>query len=239
MRHKKTPYLKVDVLTLFPKMFNGPLSESMVRLAQRKGLVSISVHNLREWAHDNHKTCDDKPFGGGPGMVMKIEPVFEALKKIRKKGKIIMLSPRGKQFNQKIAKALSRKKHLIFLCGHYEGVDERVHEHLVDLELSVGDFVTTGGELPVACVIDAVVRLVPGVLGNDDSLQSESFQNGLLEYPQYTRPGEFKDWKVPDVLRSGVHQKIAAWRGEAALHLTRRYRPDLYESHLKHSHHEE
>ena len=222
---------RIDILTLFPNMFDGPLSESMVRLAQKKGLVKIKVHNLRKWTHDLHRTCDDKPFGGGPGMVMKVEPIFKALRQIKKKARakscVVMLTPRGKPFDQQAAKALSKKKHLIFVCGHYEGVDERVHEHLVDEEISIGDFITTGGELPTLCVIDALVRLIPDVLGNIDSLSSESFQNHLLEYPQYTRPHEFRGWKAPVILRSGVHRDIAKWREAEALLKTRRYRPDL------------
>ncbi len=221
------PSLKIDILTLFPKIFEGPLDESMVRLAQKKGHVKIRVHNLRQWTHDRHKTCDDKPFGGGPGMVMKIEPIFAALKEIRKRGEVVMLSPRGKVFSQQLAKALSRKKHLIFICGHYEGIDERAHEHLVDQEISIGDFVTTGGEYPALCVIDAIVRLVPGVLGNQKSLHAESFEGNLLEYPHYTRPAEFNGWKVPDVLRSGVHAEVSKWRGKKAERLTRKWRPDL------------
>ncbi len=210
-------------------MFNGPLGESMVRLAQKKKLVKIQVHNLRKWTYDKHKTCDDKPFGGGPGMVMKIEPIFKALCEIGRpaKGHVIMLSPRGRVFNQKMANALSKKKHLIFVCGHYEGVDERVHGHLVDQEISIGDFVTTGGELPALCIIDAIARLIPGVLGNQSSLETESFQSRLLEYPQYTRPYEFNKWKVPDVLRSGAHREIAKWRETEARGITKKFRPDL------------
>ena len=223
--------LRIDVLTLFPKMFEGPLGESMIRLAQKKGLVKIVVHNLRKWTRDKHRTADDKPFGGGAGMVMKIEPIFGGLleiqKKVRSKGHVVMLSPRGKTYHQATAKALLRKKHLIFICGHYEGIDERVYEHLVDQEISMGDFITTGGELPVMCVVDSVVRLIPGVLGNKSSLKSESFQRHLLEYPQYTRPYEFHGWKVPDVLRSGVHQKIAEWREKTSIAMTKKWRKEL------------
>ncbi len=217
----------IDIVTLFPEMFEGPLQESMIRLAQKKGLVKIRVHNLRDWTHDVHRTCDDKPFGGGPGMVMKVEPIYECLKKIGKKGWVVMMSPRGRRFDSRSAKRLARKKHLIFLCGHYEGVDERVHQHLVDEEISIGDFITTGGELPVMCVLDAIVRLVPGVLGNLRSLDLESFQQGILEYPQYTRPADFRGWKVPEVLRSGRHEQIGKWRESEASELTRRCRPDL------------
>ncbi len=222
--------MKIDIVTLFPKTFEGPLQESMIRLAQKKKLVDFEVRNLRNWTHDAHKTCDDKPFGGGPGMVMKVEPIDECLKEIRKKGRVIMLSPRGEPFTQKTAKRLSKQKHLIFLCGHYEGVDERVHQHLADEEISIGDFVTTGGEFPALCIIDAVVRLLPGVLGNENSLDSESFEKNLLEYPQYTRPSEYKGWKVPEVLRSGKHSEIKKWREAEALKMTKRHRPDLLKS---------
>lgn len=225
---KQAPALRIDILTLFPKVFDGPLGESMIRLAQRKGLVEIQVHNLRKWTHDRHKTCDDKPFGGGPGMVMKVEPIAEALGEIRKKGVVVMLSPRGKPLNPRLAWQLSRKKHLVLICGHYEGVDERVHRHLVDFEISVGDFITTCGEFPALCVLDAVSRLVPGVLGNRRSLESESFQNNLLEYSQYTRPAEYRGWKVPEVLRSGVHADIEIWRKADAVRITKQYRPDLW-----------
>lgn len=223
--------LRIDVLTLFPKMFEGPLNESMIRLAQKKKLVEIHVHNLRKWTRDKHKTCDDKPFGGGPGMVMKIEPIFSGLreiqKKTRSKGCVVAFSPRGQVFNQALAQKFLKKKHLILICGHYEGIDERVHDKLVDEEISLGDFVVTGGELPAMCLIDAVTRLVPGVLGNEQSLDSESFQSGLLEYPQYTRPSEFNGWRVPDILRSGVHKEIAAWRQKEAMRVTKKWRPDL------------
>ena len=219
--------LKIDILTLFPKMFDGPLSESMIRLAQKKKRVKIKVHDLRRWTHDKHRTCDDKPFGGGPGMVMKIEPIHQALQAVKKGRHVVMLSPRGKQFNHQTAVKLSRKKHLVFICGHYEVVDERVHQHLVDEEISIGDFILTGGELPVMCVIDATVRLLPGVLGNHESLESESFYKGHLEYPQYTRPHDYQGWKVPEVLRSGVHETIAAWRAKEAWRLTKKYRRDL------------
>jgi tRNA (guanine37-N1)-methyltransferase len=163
-------------------------------------------------------------------MVMKVEPIFEALREIKKKGHVVMLAPRGKPFNQKLAKSLSKKPHLIFLCGHYEGVDERVHEHLADEEISIGDFVTTGGEFPALCMIDAIIRWVPGVLGNQDSLHSESFSNGQLDFPQYTKPRDFEGWKVPEVLFSGDHRAINEWRAEQALKLTKKHRPDLLAS---------
>ncbi len=231
MPAKNKHKLQIEVLTLFPKLFVGPLNESMIRLAQEKGLVKINIHNLRDWTSDRHKTCDDKPFGGGPGMVMKVEPIDKALAAIQGKGKqksqVVMLSPRGKAFTQETAQKLSRQKKLIFICGHYEGVDERVHANLVDEEISIGEFITTGGEFPVLCVMDAIIRLVPGVLGNQQSLETESFHGGLLEYPQYTRPQEYRGWEVPPVLRKGAHKQIEEWRKNEALVLTRRYRPDL------------
>lgn len=230
MKKKLSPPLKIDILTLFPKMFEGPLEESMIRLAQKKGRVEIRVHNLRKWTHDRHKTCDDKPFGGGPGMVMKVEPVFDALEEIGGKGFVVALSPRGKTFDCRMAQALSRKKHLVFICGHYEGMDERIHRHLVDMEISIGNFITTGGEAPTLCVLDSVIRLVPGVLGNHESLHSESFHNGLIEYGQYTRPAEYRGWKVPEVLRSGVHTEITKWRTADSVRLTKHHRPDLWKS---------
>ena len=231
--------MRIDILTLFPKMFENILGESMLKIAQKKGLVEINVRNLRDWTDDAHKTADDKPFGGGPGMVMKIEPVYCALEELmipprrwdpRLRGgsgvKVILLTPQGKKFDQKAAKRLAKNKRLVLICGHYEGVDERIRE-LADEEVSIGDYVLTCGELPALVVVDAVVRLIPGVLGHDDSIRSESFENSLLEYPQYTRPAEFKGMKVPGVLLSGDHKKIEGWRGREALNRTLKRRPDL------------
>ncbi len=212
-----------------------------MKIAQAKGLVEINVRNLRDWTNDAHKTADDKPFGGGPGMVMKVEPVWRALETILKVGsresgveslkakgktKIILLTPQGKKFDQKAAKRLAKEQHLILICGHYEGVDERIRE-LADEEISIGDYVLTCGELPALVVVDAVTRLIPGVLGHSDSVSQESFENSLLEYPQYTRPAEFKGVKVPEVLLSGNHKNIEKWRGAEALKRTLKRRPDL------------
>lgn len=235
----------IDILTLFPKMFEGVLSESMLRIAQDKGLVVIRVHDLRDWTSDSHRSADDKPFGGGPGMVMKVEPVYRALKELiippRRWGphlrggirssrscgvKVILLTPQGEKFDQKTAKRLSKEKRLVLICGHYEGVDERVRA-LCDKEISIGDYVLTCGELPALVMVDAIVRLIPGVLGHSDSVKFESFENDLLEYPQYTRPAEFEGMKVPDVLVSGDHRKIDTWRKNQALKRTRERRPDL------------
>jgi tRNA (guanine-N1)-methyltransferase len=219
--------MKIDILTLFPKMFENILGESMLKIAQAKGLVEINVRNLRDWTSDAHKTADDKPFGGGPGMVMKIEPVWRAVKEIRgATGKVILLTPQGKRFDQATAKRLSKREHLVLMCGHYEGVDERIRE-LADEEVSIGDYVLTGGEIPALVMVDAITRLVPGVLGHSDSVHQESFENSLLEYPQYTRPAEFEGMKVPGVLLSGNHKKIERWRRDESLKRTLKRRPDL------------
>ncbi|MDD5439915.1 MAG: tRNA (guanosine(37)-N1)-methyltransferase TrmD [Candidatus Omnitrophica bacterium] len=221
--------MKIDILTLFPEMFKGPLSESILKIAQGKGLVTIGVHDLRDWTDDAHRTADDKPFGGGPGMVMKVEPVYRALKSIKAesaKAKIILLTPQGKRLDQKMVKRLSEEKAFIFICGHYEGLDERV-SRLVDQEISIGDYILTGGELPACVLIDAMVRLIPGVLGRERSLDTESFEEDLLEYPHYTRPRVFRGMKVPPVLLSGNHKRIAGWRKQEAIKRTRVRRPDL------------
>ena len=228
--------MKIDVLTIFPGMFKGPFEESLIKKAREKGLVEIKIHDLRKWAKDRHKTVDDKPYGGGAGMVMMIEPIYKALQELKeKKGKsrVVLLTPQGQLFNQKAAERLAKLDQLILLCGHYEGVDERVREHLVEEEISIGDYVLTGGELAAMVVVDAVVRLVPGVVGKEESLKNESFSlttaggKLLLDYPQYTRPAEFKGWKVPEVLLSGDHQRIAEWRRRKALEKTKKRRPDL------------
>lgn len=219
--------MKIDIITLFPELIETPLNASMIKQATKRGVVEIKIHNLRSYGLDRHKTCDDKPFGGGAGMVMMIQPVFDCLKEIKGSAWRIMPSPRGKVFNHQIASRLAQTEHLIFLCGHYEGIDERVHEHLIDEELSIGDFVTTGGEFPVLCFIDAIIRLIPGALGNQKSLESESFTKGFLDFPHYTRPREFNKWKVPEVLFSGDHQAIQAWRDKKSLELTKKIRPDL------------
>jgi tRNA (guanine37-N1)-methyltransferase len=220
--------MKIDVLTLFPAMFAGPLDESIVKRAREAKLLDLKIHNLRDWTHDRHKTVDDKPFGGGPGMLLKVEPLFEAIESLqREKTKVILLSPSGRKFSQEIARELSQEKDLLLVCGSYEGFDERVREALADDELSIGDYVLTNGALPAMVVIDAVARLLPGVLGDDESSRDESFSAGLLEYPQYTRPAEFRGMRVPEVLLSGNHAEIEKWRREQAKLRTEKQRPDL------------
>src|SRR6516164_6001460 len=211
--------MKIAVLTLFPAMFAGPLDESIVMRARRAGLLDLSIHNLRDYAHDRHKTVDDRPFGGGPGMLLKPEPLFEAIEELRRKNtRVILLSPSGRKFDQAIARELAREKDLLLVTGHYEGFDERVREKLADDELSIGDYVLTNGALPAMVLIDAVARLLPGVLGDDESSHDESFSPGRpgLEYPQYTRPAEFREMRVPDILVSGNHAEIEKWRREQA-----------------------
>jgi tRNA (guanine37-N1)-methyltransferase len=222
--------MKIDVLTLFPAMFAGPLDESIIMRARKKGLLDLKIHQLRDWTHDRHKTVDDKPFGGGPGMLMKVEPLFEAMESLKRaETKVILLSPSGRKFSQAIARELAQEKDLLLVTGHYEGFDERVREGLADDELSIGDYVLTNGALPAMVVIDAVTRLLPGVLGDDESSRDESFSQGLLEYPQYTRPAEFRGMKVPDVLVSGNHAEIEKWRHGQAKLRTEKQRPDLME----------
>lgn len=200
----------------------------MMKRAQVKGLVELEVLDLRDWAHDKHRTLDAPPYGGGPGMVMKIEPIDAALQELRRSdSKVIFLSPQGKQLNQSIARSLAQERHLIFLCGHYEGVDQRVIDHLVDEEISIGDYVLTNGALAALVLTDAIVRLVPEVLGHQESALNDSFENGLLDFPHYTRPKNFKEWSVPPVLLSGNHAAIAAWRREQARKVTDEKRPDL------------
>ncbi len=209
-------------------MFAGPLDESIVKRARDAGLVDLKIHHLRDWAHDRHKTVDDRPFGGGPGMLLKPEPLFEAIESLRReKTRVILLSPTGRPFQQAIAQELAQADDLLLVTGHYEGFDERVRETLADDELSIGDYVLTNGALPAMVVIDAVVRLLPGALGDDESSHDESFSHGLLEYPQYTRPAEFRGMKVPDVLVSGHHAEIEKWRREQAKQRTKQRRPDL------------
>jgi tRNA (guanine37-N1)-methyltransferase len=220
--------MKIDVLTLFPAMFAGPLDESIIKRARNAGLLELGIHDLRGWTHDRHRTVDDRPFGGGPGMLLKPEPLFEAVEQLQgEETRVILFSPDGKKFDQGMARELSGQKHLLLITGHYEGVDERVRETLVDDEISIGDYVLTNGALPAMVVIDAVARLLPGVLGDDESSQDESFSHGLLEYPHYTRPAEFRGMKVPDVLLSGNHAEIEKWRREQAQARTKERRPDL------------
>lgn len=223
----------VDVISIFPQMFDGPMSASMIGLAQERGILELRVHDLRDWTHDKHRTTDDYSYGGGPGMVMKPEPIFEAVEDIRSRAEaaptVVFFTPTGQRFDQSTAEQLSSADHLILVCGRYEGFDERTLS-LADMELSVGDYVLTGGELPAMIVIDAVTRLIPGVLGDEGSAADESFSHGLLEYPQYTRPQTFRGMEVPAVLRCGDHAKVARWRREQAILKTARVRPDLLES---------
>jgi len=224
--------MKIDILTLFPEMFKGPFDESMIKIAKKKGLVDIEVHNLRDWTHDKHGTADDKPYGGGPGMVMKVEPVDESLTELKKKAKngvnpkIVLLTPQGKRFDQQLAKEISKEQHIIMLCGHYEGFDERIRS-FVDEEISIGDYILTCGELPAMVICDSIIRLIPGVLGDENCLIDESFEENLLEYPQYTRPVEYKEMRVPEVLLCGDPKKIDKWRREQAIIRTKERRPDL------------
>lgn len=222
--------MKIDILTIFPKMFAPVLDESIIKRARKKGLVKIDVHDIRDYSRDKHRKIDDRPFGGGPGMVFKPEPIFEAVRRLHKgrtKAKVILLSPQGATLTQQLAKKLSRHKHLILICGRYEGIDERVKAYLADEEISIGDYVLTGGELPAMVVIDAVVRLIPGVVGDKESVKQDSFCDGLLEYPHYTRPANFRGKKVPAVLLSGDHKKIMAWRAQQSKKVTKAKRPDL------------
>ncbi len=224
----KAPLVKIDVLTLFPEMFSGPLEVSIVARARKAGLLDLRVQNLRQWTHDRHKTVDDKPFGGGAGMVLKPEPIFEAVESLADdRTHVILTAPTGRPFNQAIARELAGKEHLLFICPSYEGVDERVNEALVDDELSIGDYVLTNGGLPAMVMIDAVTRLLPGALGDEESARDESFSHGLLEYPHYTRPAEFRGMKVPEILLSGHHAEIEKWRAEQARQRTAQNRPDL------------
>lgn len=249
--------MRIDILSLFPQIAAAALGESIMKRAQARGLAEIHSHNLRDWATDKHRTTDDTPYGGSQGMVLKCEPIFAAVEALKErwnaecglrnakisaaadtgpnlkseianlKSKVILMSPAGPRFDQPRAVALAQQPHLILLCGHYEGVDQRVIDHLVDEELSIGDYVLTNGAIAAVCVVDAIVRLLPGVLGDENSAPDDSFSSGLLEFPQYTRPLEFRGWKVPDVLLSGHHAEIAKWRRQQAEEKTRRVRPDL------------
>lgn len=242
--------MRIDVLTLFPEMFAGVFGSSILGKAREKGIVSLSTVNFRDYANNKHNTVDDTPYGGGGGMVLKPEPIFAAVEDVVRRTveatengeekpaesvgtgaapRVILMCPQGEPFTQAKAQELSGAEHLVFICGHYEGYDERIREHLVTDELSIGDYVLTGGELPAMVVIDAVVRLLPGVLGNEQSAVTDSFSDGLLEYPHYTRPPVFRDWKVPDVLLSGHHAEIEKWRRAQSLARTLARRPDLLE----------
>ena len=225
--------MKIDILTLFPEICRAPLSESIMKRAQENKIVDLRIHNLRDWTTDKHHIVDDAPFGGGQGMVMNPEPIFAAVEELKQsaignqQSKIILMSPAGRRLDQEMATDLSKESHLIVVCGHYEGVDHRVIEHLVDLEISIGDYVLTNGAIAAVVLVDAIVRLLPGVLGHERSAVDDSFAAGLLEAPQYTRPAEFRGWKIPEVLLSGNHAEIAKWRIEEALKRTKQNRPDL------------
>jgi tRNA (guanine37-N1)-methyltransferase len=224
--------MRIDILTLFPEICRAPLSESMMKRAQESGAVDLHIHNLRDWTTDKHHVVDDAPFGGGQGMVMKAEPIFAAVEQLKsrsenRESRIVLMSPTGRRFDQQMATEFSSEAHLIIICGHYEGVDHRVIEHLVDAEISIGDYVLTNGAITAVVFVDAIVRLLPGVLGHEQSAADDTFSGGLLEGPQYTRPSDFRGWKVPDVLLSGNHGEIAKWRKAQALKRTERDRPDL------------
>jgi tRNA (guanine37-N1)-methyltransferase len=237
--------VRIDILTLFPEICRAPLNASMMKRAQENGALELQIHNLRDWTSDKHHVVDDAPFGGGQGMVMKVEPIFKAVEELRggekktsnvqpptpnveqQRAKVVLMSPAGRKFDQKMATEYSGESHLIIICGHYEGVDHRVIEHLVDDEISIGDYVLTNGAIAAVVFVDAVVRLLPGVLGHEQSAADDSFSGGLLEGPQYTRPAEFRGWKVPEVLLSGNHGEIAKWRKEQARLRTEENRPDL------------
>ena len=224
--------MRIEIVTLFPQICRAPLSESMMKRAQEKGVLELHIHNLRDWTTDRHHVVDDAPFGGGQGMVMKPEPIFAAVEDLKskienQKPKIILMSPAGQRLDQGLAKQLSKEPYLIIISGHYEGVDHRVIEHLIDLEISIGDYVLTNGAIAAAVLVDAIVRLLPGALGHDQSASDDSFSNELLEAPQYTRPAEFRGWDVPEVLLSGNHAEIVKWRNEQAIERTHKNRPDL------------
>ncbi|CQR71429.1 tRNA (guanine-N(1)-)-methyltransferase [Sporomusa ovata DSM 2662] len=224
--------MRIDIISLFPEMFTGPLGHSILKRAQDNGLISIHVTNPRDFTYDKHRIVDDAPFGGGAGMVMKPEPIFRAVESVVSannalRRRIIIMCPGGQSFDQAKARELAGYEQLVFLCGHYEGIDARIREHVVDEAISIGDYVLTGGELPAMVITDAVARMIPGVLGADDSAQHDSFYNGLLEYPHYTRPREFNGWEVPEILLSGDHAKIEKWRRKESLRATLERRPDL------------
>ena len=225
--------MRIDILTLFPGMFDGPFRESIIRRAIDRQLISVAIHNIRDWARDKHRMVDDYPYGGGAGMVMKPEPIFEAVEWLKAGGDlssaVILLTPQGKLFCQEVARELASYERLVLICGHYEGVDERVREHLVTHEISIGDYVLTGGERPAMVGVDVVVRQLSGVLACEQSAREDSHAEGLLEYPQYTRPADYRGWRVPEVLLSGNHAEIAKWRRQQSILRTLKRRPDLLE----------
>ena len=231
--------MRIDIITIFPRMFAPVLNESIIKRAQKKRKVRIFIHDLRDYSKDKHRKVDDRPFGGGSGMVMRPEPIFEAVKDIRSQGhkvtrsQVILLCPQGERLNQKVARRLLKYKQLILICGHYEGIDERVRLHLVDEEISIGDYILTGGELPAMVLVDCIVRLLPGVLGDKNSLNFETFEDNLLEYAQYTRPAAYCGMAVPKILLSGDHKKIVDWRRQEALKRTKEKRPDLLKKELR------
>ncbi|MEY5009403.1 MAG: tRNA ((1)-)-methyltransferase [Verrucomicrobiota bacterium] len=220
--------LRIDILSLFPQIASAPLGESILGRAQEKRLIEVHSHNLRDWATDKHRTTDDAPYGGGQGMVLKCEPIFAAIDSLKKPGsRVVLMSPAGRMFRQSMAEEYARFQHLILLCGHYEGIDQRAIDELVDDEISIGDYVLTNGALAAAVFVDAIARLIPGVLGDAASARDDSHASGLLEFPQYTRPVEFRGLRVPDILLGGNHGAIANWRREQAIAKTRSVRPDL------------
>ncbi len=225
--------VRFDIVTIFPRMFDGPLAEGVVARGRASGLVTVAVHDLRAFTSDRHRVVDDVPYGGGPGMVLKPEPIFRAVEAIRashgEPGAIVLTSPQGRRFTQAEAERLRGLTHVIVLCGRYEGVDDRVRAHLATEELSIGDYVLSGGELAALVIVDAVARLVPGVVGDAQSVEADSFARGILDYPHYTRPADFRGWSVPDVLLSGHHERVRRWRAREALRRTMRERPDLLE----------
>lgn len=226
--------MQIDIITLFPDIFFGPFSESIVGRAIAKEIVKINSIDLRKYTNDKRRTVDDTPYGGGQGMLMKPEPVFKAVEDLRGSDTyVILTSPQGERYSQSIAEELIEKKHLLIVCGHYEGVDERIRSNLIDRELSIGDYILTSGNLPAMVIVDSIVRLLPGVLGDDNSAKDESFSNGLLEYPQYTKPADYKGMKVPDVLLSGNHGLIGDWKKEQAIFRTKNRRPDLYQKFIE------
>lgn len=232
--------MRIDILTPFPELIAGVFEESMIKKAREKHLAEINFWDIREEAEDKHKTVDDYPYGGGAGMILKPEPIFRTMDKIPEKNsgqgrRVLFMTPQGTPFDQELARELSRENHLIFICGHYRGVDERVIEHWVTDEISIGDYILTGGELAAAVISDAVIRLLPGVLGNFDSAEGDSFTSGLLDHPHYTRPEVFRDHKVPDVLLTGHHANVESWRKEQSLERTRLRRPDLHKKYIQRS----
>ena len=227
--------MRIDIVTLFPEICRAPLTESIMKRAQEKRIVDLHIHNLRDWTTDKHHVVDDAPFGGGQGMVMKPEPIFSAVEDLKQqtsnvqlqRPKVILMSPAGRRLDQEVAKQLSQEAHIIIISGHYEGVDHRVVEHLIDLEISIGDYILTNGGIAAVVLVDSMVRLLPGTLGHEQSADDDSFSDGLLEAPQYTRPADFRGWKVPEILLSGNHAEIVKWRKEQAIRRTRENRPDL------------